>query len=199
MRIRQIRSASNARSRSKNAKNYCPLAHSVKGTPPAPNSSERLSHLLEYDRLGRVSRYTGSIRTSATANNRPVSVRSAILPHSDQITLQDIFDAIRMRDLATIDDETEAFRVAAGYFKRVHTWFPIIDLVWYYEQLSNFRNQQRADFRLLSFCIFLTGAIPDQGELTSQTLSLYTSTRSFRFSGYELVRIDSVPTSPRDF
>ncbi|KAL5342689.1 hypothetical protein BJX70DRAFT_394524 [Aspergillus crustosus] len=97
---------------------------------------------------------------------------------SDGRTLQPIYEIIHAQYSATISDETTAAQIAANYFRTVHLWFPILDPTHHSEQLSHPWNLQWPGFLVLSMCMVLVNALPVDGDLSGETIALYTALKA---------------------
>ncbi|KAF2139475.1 uncharacterized protein K452DRAFT_77815 [Aplosporella prunicola CBS 121167] len=96
------------------------------------------------------------------------------VPELQELSVPNIRDTLHKQIAAIVGDGQQCQGWAAVYFTTIHPWFPVICQTSYSNRLLPSRiTAETADFCFLTLTMYLVCAKPINGELTSQTRSLY--------------------------
>jgi hypothetical protein len=123
-------------------------------------------------RIGRICRYGSALPPDANSDVTalpPTTVSFDI----EQYSSSSINHNIKQQILAIIGHESHIREFSTRYFNTIHAWFPIVSRAGYFKQLPHIINHLTPDFALLSVCMLLIVALPDNSEISSWSQSIY--------------------------
>lgn len=118
--------------------------------------------------------------------------RPFTVPELQELSCPNIRDTLYKQISAIVGDGQHVLGWAAVYFRTIHPWLPVISQTSYSNRLLPARiASESADFCLLNLTTYLVCTKPVNGELTSQTRSLYLLLKTL-VSTLEAIGISSI-------